>query len=83
MDNQHPQLMSLSISPKKTNRVAPRGDIDNYLKTLDVLNRIIWFDDDQIISLVARKEYSDEPRIELEVTEYGELPEARALREVR
>ena len=62
--------------PKKTNRLSPRGDIDNYLKTLDVLNRIIWYDDDQIFSLVARKEYSDEPRIELEVTEYGKLPKA-------
>ncbi len=57
--------------PKKTKKVAPRGDIDNYLKTLDVLNRILWFDDDQIISVLARKEYGDEPRIELEVTEYG------------
>ena len=60
--------------PKKTNRTHPRGDVDNYLKTLDVLNNVLWFDDDQIFSLSARKEYSDDPRIKLEVTEYGELP---------
>ena len=60
--------------PKKTNRAFPRGDVDNYLKTLDVLNRVVWYDDDQIVSLEACKLYGDEPRIELEVTEYGELP---------
>ncbi len=59
--------------PKTTKKQAPRGDIDNYLKTLDVFNTILWKDDDQIISVTARKEFSDEPRIELEMT-YGKLP---------
>ena len=60
--------------PKTTKRSHPRGDVDNYLKTLDVLNGILWHDDDQIIRVNARKEFSDEPRIELEVT-YGEFRE--------
>jgi len=60
------------VRPKTTKRKHPRGDVDNYLKTLDVLNGILWHDDDQIIRVTARKEYSDDPRIELEVT-YGEL----------
>ena len=59
--------------------MAPRGDIDNYLKTLDVLNKVVWFDDDQIVSLEARKEYADEPRIELEVIEFGDIQGARSL----
>lgn len=66
-------------SPKRTNRWAPRGDIDNYLKTLDVLNKVVWFDDDQIVSLEARKAYAEEPRIELEVIEFGDIQGARSL----
>ena len=57
--------------PKTTKRLSPRGDIDNFQKTLDVFNEILWRDDDQIVSVLAKKEYSDQPRIELEVTEYG------------
>ena len=72
----HVDVVFYCPRPKKTNRLHPRGDVDNYLKTLDVLNKVLWFDDDQIFSLSARKEYSDEPRIQLEVTEYGELPKA-------
>ena len=58
--------------PKTTRKEAPRGDIDNYLKTLDVFNNILWKDDDLIFSVTARKEFSDEPRIELELR-YGEF----------
>jgi len=53
--------------PKSTKRAEPRGDVDNYLKTLDVLNGIVWKDDDQIKRITAVKRWEDEhgPRIEL------------------
>ena len=54
--------------PKTTKRSYPRGDVDNYFKTLDVLNQVVWQDDDQIIVGVMEKIYGDPPRIELEIT---------------
>ncbi len=74
-------LISLKVvffcpKPKTSKRHTPRGDIDNYQKTLDVFNDVLWIDDDQIIHVDARKVYSDTPRIELEVTEIGELRQA-------
>ena len=47
-----------------------KPDVDNYVKSfLDGLNGIVWQDDSQIVSLTAKKAYSDRPRIELEVYE--------------
>lgn len=69
--------------PKTTKRVLPRGDIDNYLKTLDVFNGVLWVDDDQIAVWTGTKCFSTNPRIELEVTDYGELYPPRAVREMR
>ena len=56
--------------PKTTKREEPRGDVDNYLKTLDILNGVVWEDDDQIKRITAIKRWEDEhgPRIELYVS---------------
>ena len=56
--------------PKTTKREEPRGDVDNYLKTLDILNGVVWEDDDQIKRITGTKRWEDEhgPRIELYVS---------------
>ena len=65
--------------PKKTKRYSPRGDVDNYFKTLDVLNEIVWWDDDQLVWACMSKEYGEQARIELEVMQVDGIPKARAL----
>ena len=62
--------------PKKWREHPPahtvKGDIDNLVKgTLDALTGVLWKDDSQICTLHAHKEYSSNPRIELEVTDVG------------
>jgi len=62
-----------STSKKKRNLMltndikhVKRGDVDNFCKKyLDCLNEIVYKDDSQIWSLVARKLYSENPRIEI------------------
>ena len=47
-----------------------RPDLDNYVKgVLDALNGLVMKDDSQITTLTARKYYSDNPRIEIEIVE--------------
>lgn len=47
-----------------------KPDIDNLLKGLfDAANGIIWKDDNQVVKVTAEKRYSDNPRIEMTVTE--------------
>lgn len=58
--------------PRTSKRTNPRGDVDNYFKTLDVLNGIIWKDDDQLVEATMRKQFGDLPGIRLEV--YGVHP---------
>lgn len=49
---------------------AIKPDIDNYVKAiLDALNGVAFRDDKQIISLKAKKLYSDKPRTEIEIKE--------------
>lgn len=49
-------------------RPTTKSDVDNYAKTvMDALNKIIWVDDSQIVSLIANKWYSGKPRVEIEV----------------
>lgn len=49
---------------------AIKPDIDNYVKAiLDALNGVAFRDDKQIISLNAKKLYSDKPRTEIEIKE--------------
>jgi Holliday junction resolvase RusA-like endonuclease len=65
-----------SFSKKKTEmaksgalRPTSKPDVDNYVKGIkDALNKVIWKDDSQIVSLTVRKWYSDKPRIEIEVS---------------
>ena len=68
--------------PKKTKRLAPRGDVDNYFKTLDVLNEVIWWDDDQILWASMSKRYGERTGILLEVKQIDSIPETRELSEL-
>lgn len=57
-----------------SHRPVVKPDTDNYIKsTLDGLNGILWEDDNQIVDLIAHKYYSDNPRVEIEVTQLNEL----------
>jgi Holliday junction resolvase RusA-like endonuclease len=60
------------VLPKtKKNRsvyATSRTDLDNLVKTVcDALNRIIWKDDAQVVSLSAYKTRGDDPRTEITV----------------
>lgn len=47
-------------------RPTVRPDIDNILKAIfDSLNGIAYKDDNQIVSVIARKYYSDNPRVDV------------------
>ncbi len=48
-------------------RPTSGSDVDNILKTLDVLNGIVWVDDKQIVELCGYKYYSDTPRMEITI----------------
>jgi Holliday junction resolvase RusA-like endonuclease len=64
-----------SFSKKKTAqaeageiRPTTKPDVDNYIKTIkDALKNIMWRDDSQVVEVVARKWYSQKPRIEVEI----------------
>lgn len=48
-----------------------KPDIDNILKSvLDSLNKIAFKDDTQVVRLFATKYYSEQPRVEVEITNY-------------
>jgi len=50
-------------------RPTTKPDADNYAKAvLDGLNKIAFYDDSQIIELVITKNYSFNPRVEVEIT---------------
>lgn len=45
-----------------------KPDLSNYIKLIeDAANGILWKDDSQIVTLIAHKEYSEEPRTEIEI----------------
>ena len=51
-------------------RPTKRPDIDNVQKlVLDASNGVVWADDSQVVEVVARKHWSDRPRIEVGVME--------------
>lgn len=53
-------------------RPIVKPDTSNYVKLIeDALTGIVWEDDNLITDLVASKWYSDDPRIEVTVTEAG------------
>jgi len=68
--------------PRTSKRSSPIGDIDNYFKTLDVLNGVVWGDDDQLIWASMSKDYADTPSIRLEVARIERVPKTRALSEL-
>lgn len=59
----HVDLIFVVPAPRKPNKAGVpdrRPDLENYLKgTLDAMNRVIYVDDAQIVSLNARKVYAD------------------------
>lgn len=49
---------------------AKKPDIDNIQKAvLDGCNKVVWKDDAQIVKIEMTKEFSDKPRVEVEVYE--------------
>ena len=53
------------------NRPCIKPDIDNCVKAvLDALNKIAFKDDTQVIELYATKYYDEQPRVEVEITNY-------------
>ncbi len=53
--------------------------MDNYFKTLDVLNGFFWHDDDQLVWASMTKEYGECPGIYLQVQSVERVPETRTL----
>jgi Holliday junction resolvase RusA-like endonuclease len=48
--------------------VFPRGDVDNFAKSvMDALNGILWLDDNQVTQLTATKRYSSAPALTVTV----------------
>ena len=81
------KLLAVSVKflvprPKKTKRLVPRGDVDNYFKSLDVLNDVVWRDDDQIVWASMTKQFADEGSILLEVMEVDKILETRRMSEL-
>ncbi|KYG28161.1 RusA family crossover junction endodeoxyribonuclease [Alkalihalobacillus trypoxylicola] len=57
---------------KGTIQPVTRPDVDNYVKGIkDGMNSVIWNDDSQVVELTVSKWYSENPRVEVEVTEKG------------
>ena len=57
--------------PKKLKRKhhTIKPDIDNLIKSgFDAMNGIVFIDDAQVVMLVARKEYSDDPCVMINVS---------------
>ena len=58
----------------KTGGIRPvkKPDIDNIVKGVaDALNKVVYVDDTQIVTICAAKYYSDRPRIEITIKEVG------------
>ena len=50
-------------------RPTKKPDLDNMMKSAcDALNMVVWADDTQVIRAALEKSYSDQPRLELEVS---------------
>lgn len=48
-------------------RPTSKPDFDNYAKTVDALNLVVWVDDGQVVDGRVRKFYSDKPGIKITV----------------
>lgn len=53
-------------------RPTKKPDFDNYAKTVDALNMVVWADDGQIVDATVRKFYSDKPGMWIKVSPIGE-----------
>lgn len=63
--------------PKTTKFRWPRGDIDNYFKSLDCLNGLAWEDDQRIVVLHATKRWAEPGEqgfITIQIKEIDEWP---------
>lgn len=50
-----------------------KPDVDNVVKSLmDGMNKVVYYDDTQVVDLVIHKRYSDKPRLEVKITEIGD-----------
>lgn len=57
----------------KTSRPTKKPDIDNIAKIImDSLNKAAWDDDKQVVRLTVNKSWSNEPRVEVTITEVVE-----------
>lgn len=56
-------------------RPTKRPDMDNVAKMLDALNGIVWLDDAQVVDERISKFYDSRPRIEVEISNLGDLGE--------
>ena len=56
------------LKDDKLIRPVVKPDVDNYTKgILDALNGIVYKDDSQVVDLTARKYYSENPRVEINI----------------
>jgi len=60
------------VKPRTSKLSIPRGDIDNYFKTLDICNGVVWGDDQQIQVLHTMKQFSETGSIELRIKEIND-----------
>jgi len=62
-----------SVLSGVANYVTSRPDLDNYIKfVFDVLNKIAYNDDSQIVSLSSKKIYSKTPGVTIEISKIEE-----------
>ncbi len=63
-------LIKPAKSYKKNKYPVPKGDIDNYSKSvLDAIEGILYENDTLIVSLIAKKQYCEEDSISIKLTE--------------
>jgi len=61
-----------------------KPDIDNLVKSAqDALNGIVFADDGQIFEMILRKEYGENPRIEVTVSEQSQPTSAAEWKEIQ
>lgn len=75
-------VVPISVSwPKKRQQAAREGrelptkkpDLDNFMKTIDACNLIVWVDDSQIVKTSIEKRYGDKPGMTIRVWALSEM----------
>lgn len=54
---------------ERTLRPTTKPDLDNLVKVVDALNKVVWNDDSQIVDITARKYFSEIPELVITVEE--------------